>query len=82
MTIYGPRIGFNYEKSGNPKGRGKPRVHNIIACDHGRSTPYSVNSYVNSFIGRDLDHDAFRAEVDQIRAAKLAGITTKERVMI
>jgi len=79
-----PRIGFNHEKSGNPRGRGKPDKvidPNKDSIEGPRRTNKG-DLYVNSFIGRDLDHDAFRAEVDEIRAAKLAGITTKERVMI
>ena len=89
--IYGPRIGFNYEKSYNPRNGGRPPVHRIIernteyyrgGANRGSSRESDSDLYVNSFINRELDHDAFHAEVDQIRADRVAGITTKERVMI
>ena len=81
------RKGFNYEKSGNPRGRNKPDVHIIDdRANTGRKSTRrftnNPNSYVNTFIGRELDHDAFHAQVDEIRARRVALLPDKEREML
>jgi len=79
---YGPRKGFNYEKSYNPRGRDKPDTHKIIDSDVGRVPVYHTDSFVNSFIGNELDPGAFHEEVDAIKAERLAGIVNSEKSMI
>lgn len=71
--IYGPRKGFNYEKSLNPRGRGKPRIERpeIVSTDTKRRQS-SSEDFVNSFLSEKVCHDDFHAEVDAIKAERLA----------